>query len=83
MDSATKIDDVLYEKEKSRIVTRIIEFCIFGFLNLWLIRLTLTLFSTTALLLVVIPMLRIMFWVNIGLLVVVIVSAWCLLITDF
>jgi len=33
MDSSTKIDDYLYQKEKSRIVTRIVEFCIFGFLN--------------------------------------------------
>ena len=33
IDSATKLDDYLYKKEKSRKFTRIIEFLLFGFLN--------------------------------------------------
>jgi len=75
MNSATKIDDYLYKKEKSRIVTRIIEFCIFGFLNLWFIGLTLNFFSYTNLVLffVVIRMLAIMFWINLGLLAIVLI----------
>ena len=73
MDSATKVDDFLYKKEKSRIITRIIEFCIFGFLNLWLIRIVVIFFSltTTILFIVVVRMLHIMFWTNVGLLIVV------------
>jgi len=75
MDSSTKIDDYLYKKEKSRIVTRIIEFFVFGYLNLWFIRLTLNFFSytPTALFVVVIGMLQIMFWINVGLLGIVII----------
>jgi len=75
MNSATKIDDYLYKKEKSRIVTRIIEFCIFGFLNFWFIGLTLNFFSYTNLVLffVVIRMLAIMFWINLGLLAIVLI----------
>jgi hypothetical protein len=75
MDSSTKIDDYLYKKEKSRIVTRIVEFCVFGFLNFWFIRLTLNVFShtPTALFLVVIGMLVIMFLINVGLLVIVLI----------
>jgi len=70
MDSSTKIDDYLYKKEKSRIVTRIIEFLVFGFLNWWVIRIVIIFFShtPTVLLLVVIRILQIMFWVNISLL---------------
>lgn len=73
MDSATKVDDYLYKKEKSRIITRIIEFSIFGFLNLWLIRIVVIFFFhiSIGLLLVVRTMLQIMFWINVGLLMVV------------
>ena len=73
MDSSTKIDDYLYKKEKSRIVTRIIEFCLFGFLNWWIIRITVIFFShtPTALFFAVIGMLWIMFWINVSLLVIV------------
>ncbi len=73
MDSSTKIDDFLYKKEKSRIITRILEFCLFGFLNLWIIRITVIFFSftPTILLLIVIRMLQIMFWVNVSLLGIV------------
>ena len=75
MDSSTKIDDYLYRKEKSRIVTRIIEFFVFGFLNLWFIRLTLNFFSytPTVLFLYVIRMLVIMFWINVGLFGIVLI----------
>ena len=60
-------------KEKSRIVTRIIEFCLFGFLNWWIIRITVIFFShtPTALFFAVIGMLWIMFWINVSLLVIV------------
>ena len=70
MDSSTKIDDYLYKKEKSRIITRIIEFFVFGFLNWWIIRIVVIFFSytPTVLFLVVIRILQIMFWVNISLL---------------
>lgn len=70
MDSSTKIDDYLYSKEKSRIITRIAEFCVFAFLNWWIIRITVIFFSftPTALFLVVIRVLQIMFWINVGLL---------------
>ncbi|MFX1447480.1 MAG: hypothetical protein ACFFCG_05025 [Promethearchaeota archaeon] len=75
MDSSTKIDDYLYKKEKSRIITRIIEFCIFGLLNWWVIRITVIFFSftPTILLLIVIRMLQIMFWINICLLGIAII----------
>ena len=75
MDSATKIDDYLYKKEKSRIVTRIVEFCVFCFLNLWFIRLTLNLFIHTppALFFFVTRMLVIMFWINVVLLAIVLI----------
>lgn len=72
MDSSTKIDDFLYSKEKSRIITRIIEFSVFGFLNWWIIRITVIFFShtPTELFLVVIRMLQIMFWINMSLLAI-------------
>lgn len=75
MNSSTKIDDYLYKKKKSRIVTRIIEFLLFGFLNWWVIRIIVTFFSytPTALLLTVILMLWIMFWINVCLLGVAII----------
>jgi hypothetical protein len=40
MDSATKVDDYLYGGKRSRVVLRVIGFIIFGFLNLWLLRIT-------------------------------------------
>jgi hypothetical protein len=75
MDSSTKIDDYLYKKEKSRIVTRLIEFLVFGFLNWWVIRIVVIFFShtPTVLLLAVIRILQIMFWVNISLLGIAII----------
>ena len=73
MDSATRIDDYLYKKKKSRIITRLIEFCIFFLLNWWFSLIILRFFSNTPtpLFLVVIRMLQIMFWVNVGLMVIV------------
>ena len=75
MNSSTKVDDYLYKKEKSRIVTRIIEFLLFGFLNWWVIRIIVTFFSytPTVLLLTVILMLWIMFWINVCLIGVAII----------
>ena len=75
LDSSTKIDDYLYKKEKSRVITRIIEFFVFGFLNLWLMTPVLNFFSytPTELFVVVIRMLQIMFWINVGLLVIVLI----------
>ena len=73
MDSSTRVDDYLYKKKKSRIVTRIIEFSVFLLINLWVSRITLIFFSNTTILLfiVVFSMLQIMFWVNVGLMVIV------------
>ena len=73
MDSSTKVDDSLYTKKKSRIIIRLIEFCIFLLLNLWISRITLIFFSNTTILLfiVVFRMLQVMFWVNVGLMVIV------------
>ncbi|NVM18042.1 MAG: hypothetical protein HWN80_10015 [Candidatus Lokiarchaeota archaeon] len=70
MDTSTKIDDYLYKMKKSRIITRLIEFLVFGFLNWWIIRIVVIFFShtPTELFLVVIRILQIMFWVNISLL---------------
>jgi hypothetical protein len=74
MDSATKVDDYLYKNKRSRIVIRLVEFCVFGFLVLWFFRITITFFSlipSSELLTYVIRMLQIMFWVNVVLMVVV------------
>ena len=75
MDTSTNVDDYLYKKKKSRITTRLIEFCVFLLLNLWVSRNILIFFSktTTLLFLVVFRMLQIMFWVNVGLIVIVII----------
>ena len=75
MDSSTKIDDYLYKKKKSRMITRLIEFSVFILLNLWVSRITLILFSNTSILLFVIvfQMLQVMFWVNVGLMVIVVI----------
>ena len=73
MDSSTRVDDYLYKKKKSRIVTRLIEFSVFLLINLWVSRITLIFFSNTTILLfiVVFSMLQVMFWVNVGLMVIV------------
>ena len=73
MDSSTRVDDYLYKKEKSRILTRLIEFFVFLLLNLWFIIIILRFFSNTPtlLFLIVIRMLQVMFWVNVGLILIV------------
>ena len=73
MDSATKVDDYLYKNKRSRIVIRLVEFSIFGFLVWWFFRITIVFFSHTPsdLFTYVIRILQIMFWVNIVLVVVV------------
>jgi len=73
MDSSTKVDDYLYRKEKSRILTRLLEFFVFLLLNWWFIIIILRFFSTpfTLLFQIVIRMIQIMFWVNVGLMVIV------------
>jgi len=75
MDSSTKVDDSLYTKKKSRIIIRLIEFSVFLLLNLWVSRITLIFFSSTStpLFIVVFRMLQVMFWVNVGLMVIVII----------
>jgi len=74
MDSSIEVDNYLYKKEKSRILTRLIEFFVFYLLNLWFSLMILKFFSTTPtiLLLVVIRILQILFWVNMSLIVIVI-----------
>ena len=74
MDSSAKVDDYLYKKKKSRIITRLIEFCVFLLLNLWVSRITLIFFSNTStpLFFVVFRMFQVMFWVNVGLMVLVV-----------
>ena len=74
MDSSTKIDDYLYKKKKSRIVTRLIEFFFFFMLNWWVSMIILGFFSNTPtpLFLIVINIIRILFWVNVSLIVIVI-----------
>lgn len=74
MDSSTKVDDYLYKKEKSRILTRLIEFFVFLLLNLWFSIITLRFFSNTPtlLFLFVFRMLQILFLVNVSLIVIVI-----------
>ncbi len=73
MDSATKVDDYLYKNKRSRIIIRLVEFCVFGFLVWWFFRITITFFNHTPsdLFTYVIRILQIMFWVNIVLMVVV------------
>ena len=75
MDSSTKVDDYLYKKKKSRTVTRLIEFCVFLLINLWVSRITLIFFSNTStpLFFVVFRMLQVMFWVNVGLMVIIVI----------
>ncbi|MHA1458987.1 MAG: hypothetical protein ACTSQR_04905 [Promethearchaeota archaeon] len=74
MDSSTKVDDYLYKKEKSRIITRLLEFFAFFLLNWWFTIITLRFFSNTSILLFVIVfrMLQVMFWINVGLMVIVV-----------
>jgi len=75
MDSSTKVDDYLYKKKKSRIVTRFIEFVIFFLLNLWFAIFILRFFSLTPtpIFLNVIRILQILFWVNVSLIAIVII----------
>lgn len=74
MDSSTKIDDYLYKKKKSRILTRLIEFFLFFMLNWWVSIIILRFFSNTPtpLFIVVIRIIQILFWVNVSLMVIVI-----------
>ncbi len=74
MDSSTKVDDYLYKKKKSRILTRLIEFFFFFMLNWWFSLIVLRFFSTTPtpLFLLVIRILQTLFWINVSLIVVVI-----------
>ena len=66
MDSATKVDDYLYGGKKFRIILRVISFIIFGFLNLWMLRITWGFFDRflTPFQHAIGLILRIMFWVN-------------------
>ncbi|MFX0010654.1 MAG: hypothetical protein ACFE9R_10095, partial [Candidatus Hermodarchaeota archaeon] len=74
MDITTKIDDYLYRKKKSRVITRLLEFIIFGFLTWWIVRLTLNFFShtPTQLFRAVIQIFQVIFWVDLILMLVVI-----------
>jgi hypothetical protein len=76
MDSTTKVDDFFYTKEKSRIMTRSIEFIVSGFLIWWIMRITLIFFSRTPteLFRLAIQIIQIMFWVYLVLMVVVILK---------
>ncbi len=70
MDSSTKIDDYLYTKKSTRKITRPLEFVILGFLNLWIFIMTWRIMSS-------LPssagIFRIVFWINLILLVIVII----------
>ena len=74
IDGSTKIDDYLDKKKKSRIIMRLIEFVFFFMLNWWVSIIILRFFSNTPtpLFLVVINIIRILFWVNVSLMVIVI-----------
>ena len=74
IDSTTKMDDYLYRKEKSRVITRPLEFIIFGFLTWWIVRLTLNFFShtPTQLFRAIIQIFQVIFWVDFILMIVVI-----------
>ncbi len=76
MDSTTKIDDFLYKKGKSRVITRSIEFIVFGFLLWWIMRITLIFFSQTLTILfsTVILIIQILFWVYLLLMIIVILK---------
>jgi hypothetical protein len=76
MDSATKVDDYLYRKQKSRIITRSIEFIGFGFLTWWIIRITSNFFRNkpTELFRVVVQIIEIIFWVYLVLMIFVILK---------
>ena len=75
MDSSTKIDDYLYNKKKSRKITRPIEFVILGFLNLWIFLMTWRIMNNLT------PVVaqnsagifRIVFWINLFLIIIVII----------
>ena len=74
MDTTTKVDDYLYRKKKSRVITRLLEFIIFGFLIWWMVRLTLNFFSRTPteLFRVLIQIFQVIFWVDFILMIAVI-----------
>ncbi len=74
MDSSTKVDDYLYRKKKSRILTRLLEFFFFFMLNWWFSIIIVRFFSNTPtpLFLLVIRILQILFWINVSLIVIVI-----------
>ena len=75
MNSSTKVDDYLYNKKKSRKITRPLEFVILGFLNLWIFIMTWRIMSSVN------PVVaqnsagifRIVFWINFFLIIVVII----------
>jgi len=75
MNSSTKVDDYLYNKKKSRKITRPLEFVILGFLNLWIFIMTWRIMSSVT------PVVaqnsagifRIVFWINLFLIIVVII----------
>ncbi|MFX0056910.1 MAG: hypothetical protein ACFE85_08645 [Candidatus Hodarchaeota archaeon] len=77
IDSATKVDDFLYKKEKSRKITRTIEFLLFGFLNWWFLRATWLFFRNNLdpLAQIASIIFRIIIWVNLILIGVVILRA--------
>jgi hypothetical protein len=77
IDSATKVDDFLYKKEKSRKVFRIIEFLLFGFLNWWFLRATWLFFRNNLdpLAQIASVIFRIIIWVDLILIGVVILRA--------
>ncbi|MFW9949958.1 MAG: hypothetical protein ACFFKA_07525 [Candidatus Thorarchaeota archaeon] len=74
MDSTTKLDDFFYKKEKYRVITRSIEFFLFGFLVWGIMRITIGFFSRTPteLFRVVIQIIEIMFWIYLVLMCVVV-----------
>ncbi|MFX1278662.1 MAG: hypothetical protein ACFFA3_04545 [Promethearchaeota archaeon] len=77
MDSSTKIDDFFYIHEKSRIFTRILEFIIFGFIALSIFIITWNLMRrfTPGLALRSANIFRIIFWINIILVIIVLIRA--------
>jgi len=46
IDTSTRVDDYLYNKKKSRKITRTLEFVVFGFLTWWIFRIARNFFQT-------------------------------------
>ncbi len=46
IDTSTRVDDYLYNKKKSRKITRTLEFVVFGILTWWIFRITWKFFQT-------------------------------------